>query len=197
MSTVSVVLRRMALVLTAVFACGGLLFALGYAFEDLGGWVAVGIAAAVVVPLAALTVLAARRRGLALKVLAVAVGLYAVWGVISIFVDLFDAPDLPVIALILALPIAVVGLTHPLRAGGLLVVVAAVPLLSVIARLVWEPGVEGPRLGDLLGGSTGVVVVPLLVFAGLLLVAGALDPGPAEPGSHEHEPQPPKAVEPR
>lgn len=178
MRTVSVVLRRTALVLTAVFACGGLLFALGYAFEDPGGGTAVLLAAAVVVPLAALTVLAALRRGLALRVLAVAVGLYAVWGVIALFVDLADGPDLPVIALVLALPIAVVGLTYALRAGALLVVVAAVPFLSVASILVRGSGRDGPGLGDLFGGSTGVVVIPLLVLAALFLLAGALDRGP-------------------
>ncbi|GAA2747656.1 hypothetical protein GCM10009868_38050 [Terrabacter aerolatus] len=178
MRTVSVVLRRTALVLTAVFACGGLLFALGYAFEDPGGGRAVLLAAVVVVPLAALTALAALRRRPALRVLAVAVGLYAVWGVVALFVDLVDAPDLPMIALVLALPLAVVGLTYALRAGVLLVVVAAVPLLSVVSILMRESDGEGPGLGDLLGGSTGVVVVPLLVLAGLFLLAGALDRGP-------------------
>ena len=154
MKTVSTILRRTALVLTAIFTCGGLLFALGYAFEDLGGGTAVLLAAAVAVPLAALTVLASLRRPLALRVLALAVGLYAVWGVITLFVNLVDAPDLPMIALILALPIAVVGLTYALRAGVLLVVVAAVPFLSVVAigitlRLAcWKarsaPWVESP-----------------------------------------------------
>jgi hypothetical protein len=179
MRTVSVILRRTALVLTAVFVCGGLLFALGYAFEDPGGGMAVLLAAAVVVPLAALTVLAALRRRLAPRVLAVAVGLYAVWGVIGLFVDLVDAPDLPIIALVLALPVAVVGLTYALRAGALLVVVAAVPFLSLASILVRESGHEGPGLGDLFGGSTGVVVIPLLALAALLLLAGALDRGPA------------------
>ena len=189
MKTVSTILRRTALVLTAIFTCGGLLFALGYAFEDLGGGTAVLLAAAVAVPLAALTVLASVRRPLALRVLALAVGLYAVWGVITLFVNLVDAPDLPMIALILALPIAVVGLTYALRAGVLLVVVAAVPFLSVVSILVRTPGVEGPRLGDLLGGSTGVVVVPLLVLAGLFLLAGALDRGPEpHPGLPADEP---------
>src|SRR6478735_3479281 len=168
---------------------GGLLFALGYAFEDPGGGKAVLLAAAVAVPLAALTVLASVRRPLALRVLALAVGLYAVWGVITLFVNLVDAPDLPMIALILALPIAVVGLTYALRAGVLLVVVAAVPFLSVVSILVRTPGVEGPRPGDLLGGSTGVVVVPLLVLAGLFLLAGALDRGPEpHPGLPADEP---------
>src|SRR6478735_10151563 len=114
MRTVSTMLRRTALVLTAVFTCGGLLFALGYAFEDPGGGRAVLLATAVAVPLAALTVLASLRHRLALRVLALAVGLYAVWGVIALVVDLVEAPDLPMIGLILALPIAVVGLTYAL-----------------------------------------------------------------------------------
>jgi hypothetical protein len=189
MRTVSTILRRTALVLTAVFTCGGLLFALGYAFEDPGGGKAVLLAAAVGVALAALTVLASLRRRLALRVLALAVGLYAVWGVIALVVDLVEAPDLPMIGLILALPIAVVGLTYALLAGVLLVVVAAVPFLSVVAIVVRAPGLEGPGLGDVLGGSTGVVVVPLLVLAGLFLLAGALDRGPEpHPGLPADEP---------
>jgi len=111
MRTVSTILRRTALVLTAVFTCGGLLFALGYAFEDPGGGRAVLLAAAVA---AALTALTSLRRRLALRVLAHAVVLYAVWGVIALVVDLVEAPDLPMIGLILALPIAVVGLTYAL-----------------------------------------------------------------------------------
>src|SRR6476469_95447 len=90
---------------------GGLLFALGYAFEDPGGGKAVLLAAAVA---AALTALTSLRRRLALRVLAHAVVLYAVWGVIALVVDLVEAPDLPMIGLILALPIAVVGLTYAL-----------------------------------------------------------------------------------
>ena len=63
-----------------------------------------------------------------------------------------------------------------------------VGLLSV-AIVVRAPGLEGPSLGDVLGGSTGVVVVPLLVLAGLFLLAGALDRGPEpHPGLPADEP---------
>ncbi|MDV3220321.1 hypothetical protein, partial [Intrasporangium sp.] len=64
------------------------------------------------------------------------------------------------IALILALPIAVVGQRNARRAGQLLLAVAAVPLLLLLVRLVTSGGdAPGPR--DLIGGSTGVVVLPL------------------------------------
>lgn len=206
MRTLSLVLRRTTLVLTALFAAGGLLFALGYAFEDLGGLAAVLLALAVVLPLTALTALAVARRRLAGMVLVVAVVLYAVWGLISVFVDLVEAPDLPVLALILAVPIAVVGLTYPLRAGGLMLAVAAVPFFSVVVRLVRESGPaesglgergpEGPGLGELLGGSTGVVVVPLVVLAALLLLAAALGRRAPEAAPRPTLPEPPRTVQP-
>lgn len=196
MTTVSTVLRRTALVLTSLFALGGLLFALGYAFEDPGGWVAAALAAAVFVPLGLLTFLAARRPRTALTVLTVAVALYAAWGLLGLFVDLVDAPDVPVIALVLAVPIAVVGLRSALRAGGLMMALAAVPFVLVLVRLVRESGPEGPGLGDLLGGSTGAVVAPLAVLGALLLVAGVLDR--PEPGAdpQQAQPQPPQVVQP-
>jgi hypothetical protein len=171
--SLATILRRVALALTSLFVVGGLLFALGYAFEDPGGWTAGIISAAVVVPLVGLTVLAARAAPLALKVLAAGVVVFAVWGLVTLFVD-FDLPDIPAVALVLALPIAVVGQRYATRAGELMLGVAAVPLVLVVVRLITERGPEGPGLGALLGGSTGVVVVPLVVLAVLLLGAGAV-----------------------
>lgn len=171
------ILRLVALVLTALFVVGGVLFALGYAWDDPGGWTALLLTLLIVVPLIALTVLAARSPGLAGAVLAAAVGLFAVWMVLTLFVDVPDVPDLPVIALVLALPIAVLGRRHAARAGGLLLALAAVPFVSVLVRWVGERGPEGPGLADLLGGSTGAVVVPLAVLAVLFLVAAAVGDG--------------------
>ena len=149
--SLATILRRFALALTSLFVVGGLLFALGHAFEDPGGWTAGIIAAAVVVPLVGLIVLAARSAPLALKVLTAAVVGFAVWGLVTLFVDV-DAPTVPVISLVLALPIAVLGQRYATRAGEL--------LIAVVARQ------------DALGTSTGVVVVPLVVLALLFLAAG-------------------------
>ncbi|MEW1954351.1 hypothetical protein [Terrabacter sp. NPDC080008] len=197
MRTLSLVLRRATLVLTTIFAVGGLLFALGYAFDDPGGWAAVLMALGVVVPTAALTLLAVFRRRLAGRVLAVAVALFAAWGVVNFVVDLVEAPDVPVLTLMLALPLAVVGLTYPLRAGGLLLAVAAVPFLSVLVRLLREPGAEGPGLGALLGGSSGAVVAPLVGLAALLLLAAAVDRREPGAGTRRTQPDPPRTVPPR
>jgi hypothetical protein len=181
----STVLRRTALVLTSLFVVGGLLFALGYTFEDPGGWAAVLIAAAIVLPLVGLTVLAARAAPTAVTVLTWAVVAFAAWAVVNRFVEV-DAPTIPVIALVLALPIAVVGQRNARRAGQLLLAVAAVPLLLLLVRLVTSGG-DGP--GALLGGSTGVVVLPLVVLAALFLAAGA--PGRAAPAPGRHRVPPP------
>ena len=177
--SLATILRRFALALTSLFVVGGLLFALGHAFEDPGGWTAGIIAAAVVVPLVGLIVLAARSAPLALKVLTAAVVGFAVWGLVTLFVDV-DAPTVPVISLVLALPIAVLGQRYATRAGELLIAVVAVPLLLLVVRLFTERGAEGPALQDALGTSTGVVVVPLVVLALLFLAAGvARGHGPA------------------
>lgn len=187
MTTFAPTLRRIALVLTALFALGGSLFALGYAWEDLSVWAALLMTLAVVVPMAGLTWLAARNPELALRVLAALVGLFGIYAIVGIFVDFFEAPDLPVIALVLALPIAVLGLWRPLHAGLMLLALAAFPLIQVLSRMLGEPGPDGPGFGALLGGSTGVVVIPFAVL-GLLFLAGrsgdhdgGAEPRPAHP----------------
>jgi hypothetical protein len=174
MGTVAPVIRKVALVLTALFAVGGLLFGLGYAFEDLAIGSALLITAAIVVPLAGLTVLAMLKPDIAPVVLTIGVGLFAAYAVLDLFVEFADAPDIPFIALVLALPIAVMGQRHDLWAGALLLVLAAFPFLQIVVRMFSEAAVDRPGLGVLLGGSTGVVVIPLAVLGILFLVAGGL-----------------------
>ena len=174
MGTVAPVIRKVALVLTALFAVGGLLFGLGYAFEDLPIGSALLITAAIVVPLAGLTVLAVLKPDIAPVVLTIGVGLFAAYAVFDVFVEFADAPDIPLIALVLALPVAVMGQRHDLWAGALLLVLAAVPFLQIVVRMFSEAAVDRPGLGVLLGGSTGVVVIPLAVLGILFLVAWGL-----------------------
>jgi hypothetical protein len=191
MKTFGVVLRTVALVLAWLFSVGGLMFALGYAWDDPGGWAALALTLAAVVPLSGLTVLAVREPALAFTVLAVGVGLVAAWAVLSLFVDLVDAPVVPVVTLVLVAPLAVVGQTFAQRAGALMLALAAVPFGLVLVRLVQESGAEGPGVRDLLGGSTGVVVLPLLVLALLLLVAGSQGRAGVAPDEQPTE-QPPR-----
>lgn len=169
------ILSRIALVLTALFSALGLLFALGYAWEDPGGWPAVLITAAVMLPLGGLTWLAAGAPRAGPWALQIGIAVYAVWALLSQFVPLVEAPVIPVFALILAVPTAVLGLREPLRAGLLMLSLAVVPFVCLLIRLARESGPEGPSLGDLLGTSTGVLVVPLAVLAALILTTAALD----------------------
>lgn len=170
----SIILRRTALVLTSLFGVGGLFFALGNAFDDPGGWKAVLITAGVVVPLAALVVLALGRPEVATTVLTGAVVLYALWAVATVVFDPVDAPTMPIIALILAVPIAVMGQHHPWHAGALLAATAAMPLVVILVRYFTEARTgDGPGLGSLFGTSTGVVVLPIAVFAILFLTAAS------------------------
>lgn len=186
------ILRRVALILTLLFGGGGLLFGLGYAWADLAPWQALLVTAAVVVPLGLLVVLGVRSASMAVKVLWVGVVAFALWGLVTLFVDI-DLPTIPFIALILAVPIAVVGLRFATRAGELMLGVVAVPLVLVLIRLFTERGPEGPRFGDLLGGSTGVVVVPLVLLAALFLAAGAAGRGQPEAASPRVPPSTPVA----
>ncbi len=190
MSTLATVLGRAALVLTALFAVGGLLFALGYAWDDPGGWTALLLTLATAVPLIGLTWLAYRSHELATKILIGLVVLFAAYAVTTtVFLEVRGLPVIPNIALIVALPVAVVGQRHALRAGLLLLALAAVPLLEVIVRMVRET--DGAPFGALLGGSTGVVIVPLAVLGALFLVAAALGGQQAEAGRHRIQ-QPPR-----
>lgn len=173
MRTTSTVAAKAAFVLTALFALLGVVFALGYAFDDPGGLGAVLIAASVIVPLSVLTFVAVRMPDLAPRVLAVGVVAYAVWAVLEELARLVDAPVVPMVALVLAVPTAVVGLRRPERAAPLMLATAMVPVVALVVRLVAHPDPEGagPGLAHLLGGSTGVVVMPLLFVAGLLFLA--------------------------
>ena len=168
------VLRIVGLVLTSLFAAFGILFAAGYAFEDPGGWQGVAIFACMVVPLAVLTWLARSRPVAGLRWVLVGAVLLLVWAVLELFVDIVEAPALPMAALVLSVPAAVLGLRNARRGAELLLLIVAAPVVSVLARVLGER--EGPPLGAALGGSTGVVVLPLLLFAGIFLVAAAVEP---------------------
>ncbi len=178
MRTLAPALRKLAFGLTVLFAAGGLLFASGYILEDPGGWLAALVIAALVVPLAWLSVMAHRSPDRALAWLLLGVGLLFAYTVAGFFVQVVGGPVVPLVALVLAVPAAVIGLEDARRGGELLLLVAAAPLLTVALHVLGRDG-EGPPLGAALGGSTGVVVLPLLLFAGLFLVAAAAGHGSA------------------
>ena len=176
MRTVAAFLRRTAGVLTVLFSSLGIAFAIGYIVEDPGGGVAVALIAAMVLPLSWLTVVAIRSPRRAVTLISIGVTLLAGYALISLAVHLVKGPVVPLAALVLAVPIAVMGLRQPRQAGRLLLLVAAVPLLSIVTDVLVR-GANGPHgPGAALGGSTGVVVLPLLALAVMFLLAARLDP---------------------
>lgn len=169
-------LRIVGASLTSLFAVFGILFAAGYALEDPGGWKGAAIFAAMVAPMVVLTWVARRHPGAGVRWVLGGGVLLLAYAAVALFVEPVDLPVVPLAALVLSVPAAVLGLRDARRGGELLVLVAAGPVLSVLANVLGGGG-EGPPLGAALGGSTGVVVVPLLVFAGIFLLASVIEPG--------------------
>jgi hypothetical protein len=186
------VLRITGVVLTSLFAGLGILFAAGYAFEDPGGWQGVALFALAVVPLGVLTWAARKHPAVALRWVLAGVVLLFAWPLVERFVDLVDMPVVPQAALVLSVPAAVLGLRNARRGAELLLLIAASPALAMVMRMVEARGPEGegPSLGDALGWSSGIVVVPLLLFAAIFLVASLLDPQRPEVGGTSDAPAP-------
>ena len=176
MRTLGAVLRRTACGLTVLFSFLGIVFAIGYIVEDPGGGTAVALIAAMVLPLAWLMVVAIRSPRRAVTLISIGVALLAGYALITLAVRLVEGPVVPLAALVLAAPTAVVGLRQPRQAGRLLLLVAVLPLLSIVTNVLIR-GADGPHgPGAALGGSTGVVVVPLLMLAVMFLLAARVDP---------------------
>lgn len=172
-------LRRMAFAVTAAFTGFVGIIVVGYVVTDVGGWMAVGLVAGVVVPLAMLCLLAHYRPSAAVPVLAVAACVPVGWGVMQMFdYDRWSAwedehgPLSLVVVLVVAAALAVLGLSRPVPAGVLLLVVTVLPL--VLAALGagsdwWRPL------------SIGTILVPLVVSGVLFVVAGRQDAGEGAP----------------
>ena len=174
MSTFGVVLRRVAAFGTMALVVFGLMFAGGYAIDDPGGWAAAGIIALMVVPAAIITVLAARRPEQALVLVYIGLGLLLAFTIVDAVSRLVDAPVIPMTALVLAFPVAFLGLHRPRTAGRLLLAIGAVPILGEV--LVGVVRSDEGGLFVHLGGSSGAAAIPLVGFALLFLVAAAIGP---------------------
>ena len=118
MSAMSSLLRRGAFALKMVFGVHALGFILGTIAEDPGGWAAVVLSAVVLAPILSLSVVAVRAPELATRILAVGVGLLAGYAVVEAFVPLRMAgPVVAVGTVVLAVPMAVLGLRHAVGIG--------------------------------------------------------------------------------
>ena len=157
-------------VVGAAFVGLAALFVAGSALSDPGGWAAVGMTAAWLVPLVALVVLAFWRPRQAVPVLVVAALLPLAFGAWSL-VDPTAARDWEnrvgpvglVVLLVVSAGLVTLGLSRPVLAGAVLLVVTVVPpLLAALA--------PGTGRGEPL--SLALLTLPLVVAAVLYLVAG-------------------------
>lgn len=178
MSAMSTLLRRGAFAVMMVFGVLALGFILGTIAEDPGGWSAVMLSAVVLVPILSLSVVAVRTPELATRTLVVGVGLLAGYAVVEAFVPLRMAgPVVAVGTVVLAVPMAVLGLRHAREAGVLLVLDGLVPVLG-LALVALQHADEGSR-GLHLGGSSGAAGVPVLLVGALFLLAWVAELQPA------------------
>ena len=183
------VLRYVAFTLMALFGLFGGLFVAGEAFSDPGGWQAVAMTAAWALPLIALSVFSLRRPAEAGPVFVGATALVVLFtladsafGIIPRGTGPFGA----VVVFAIGVALAFLGL-HRAELAGLLMVVAGLAQLAatVIGR--------GSEPGPMFGGSSGVVVLPILLVGLLFLLAGALGheslrSGPAHAGRGQSTP---------
>lgn len=166
----STILRRGAFALMLVFALLAVPFALASIAEDPGGWAAVGISALVLVPLGALSLRAARRPAAGMRSLATCVGLLAVYAVMQAFLPPGPGPVVAVGSIVLAVPLAVLGLRHAREAGALLVLDGLLPFIGLVAAAARPAGENGVLH---LGGSAGAAGMPIITVGLLFLLAWA------------------------
>jgi hypothetical protein len=169
-------LKGAALLLVGMDAVFFGMFAIGEVLSDPGGWRAVAWTAAWLVPLGALSVLAVRQPDLAAAVLGlVLVGLLgmSLWvgfepGTWAAFEDT-HGPIRAVWGIAVSVPIALLGVQRPLRAGAMLVTVAALPLLVIVLSAARGLGPAG--------WPSAVVTAPVGIAGALLLMASASSSG--------------------
>lgn len=186
-------LRYTAFTLMVLFGLLGGLFIAGYAFEDPGGWTAVLMTAGWVLPMLALVVYALVRKqaaGPVFVAVTVFVGLGSVLDSLVTVVPRDDwGPVLGITVFALGVALAFLGLYRTRLAGLLMVALALVQLLATALVHVVHGELfsdEGPGLIALLGGSSGAVVLPLLVIGVLFLMSDSLG---REPRKRAHQPR--------
>lgn len=167
------VVRVLAVGTVAVLGLFGTLFVAGETLADPGGWQGLALVAAWLVPMTALVLLVLVRTELAGRVLPWALLIASV----LLLVDAAGAygpragPVGTITMFAVAVPSGLLGLRHALRAGTLVLAAGGVQLVGTLV----ERGRAGSPLREALGGSTGALVVPLLVCAAFLLLTAVLE----------------------
>jgi len=164
----------------------------GELLTDPGGPAGISISLSVVVAVVVLSLVAVRLPRLAPTLMGVAVALLLVFAVVEAMVSVVPrgsesvargpGPVVAIAALVIAVPLAFLGLRSARLGGWLLVAAGMAPVVEIVARVVRV--VRGGGGGLHLGGSSGVVALPL-ILVGLLFLLGAVS-GPR--GSREGTP---------
>jgi hypothetical protein len=178
----SSVLARVAFGWMMLVAVLGGAFVIGETFDDPGGWAAAAIVASWLVPLVALALLALLRPAPARPVFIVGTLLVVTFTLADSALTLVPRDDWgPVASIVvfaLGIALAFLGLSRASVAGTLLVVLAVAQLA---AGLLDRAGSGEPPFA--LGGSSRVVVLPLLIGGLLFLLAGRGAAVPTPPTS--------------
>lgn len=180
------ILRYVAFTSMAVFGLLGGLFVAGSAFDDPGGWAAVALTVVWLAPLVALSVMALRRPAAAGPVFVAATAVVVLFTLADSAFGLVPRDDWGPVAAVavfaLGVALAFLGLHRAALAGLLMVIAGLGQLAATVAGVAVRAGGDGPGAGAMLGGSSGVVVLPLLAVGLLFLVAGLLGGESLRPG---------------
>ncbi|WP_329675588.1 hypothetical protein [Cellulomonas sp.] len=179
-------MARVAFVLMMVYGAIGTAWVIGEVLTDPGGVAGVSISVTVVVAEVVLSMLVVRLPRLAPIFLGVAVAVLLVFAVVEAMVTVVPrgsesvargpGPVVAIAALVVAVPLAFLGLRSARLGGWLLVAAGMAPVVEIVARAV-----RGGGGGLHLGGSSGVVAVPLILVGLLFLLAAISGPrGPRE-----------------
>jgi hypothetical protein len=164
-------LHILSVTLVLLLGLGAAIFIAGETFDDPGGWKAVLLVSAWVIPLLALSLLALLWPDLATKVLVGAVIVVGAFAVVDSFTGFIDrdvwGPVDTIALFAVAVPCGLLGARRASAAGWLLLTGFAVQMLVSFGRMGEGAG-EGLR--STLGGSAGALVFPLLAMGLLFLV---------------------------
>lgn len=172
------VIRSLAVGTVALVGLVGALFIAGESLGDPGGWQGLLLTIGWAAPMAALVLLATFRPALAARVLPWAVAAVAVLVLADAATGLLDrsGPTASIAVFVVAVPCGLLGRSRAAEAGLLVLGTAAVQVVATLAQYSQQrTDGSGPTLGAALASSTGVLVVPLLVLAALLLLVAELE----------------------
>ena len=173
------ILKYVAFTLMALFGLLGGAFVLGETFSDPGGWTAVWVSALWVVPLVAMSVFALLRPEAMAPVFVVVTAVVALFTLVDSLVGIIPRDDWgPVAAIVvfaLGVALAFLGLRRALLAGTLMVAAALTQLVATVAGAAVHAAGDGAGAGVGLGGSSGVVLLPVLVLGALFAEAGRME----------------------